>query len=335
MSAGKSKVLICRISWMREYQGLTNDAIIAPAGRFPKQNGWGGECWNFRAWRGRMYGYARVNPHGDPQPVIRRLNSTTDADSVDDVTVVWVAHQGAIDKTYVLGWFEHSTVLGEFLDRPDAERIAHEASVKDLSIEVGQEEVQYFVTCKKEDARLLAESERAFPVPTGKGWMAWQSLLFYPDRGAEHEGFKSRLLDYIDAYRHGRDTSAVPYSAARELDDGRFTVEGKQVLVTHVARERDTGLVKKAKRRFRRTHGQLFCEACAFDFQSKYGSLGKNFIEAHHLKPLTEGSRRTSWKDLMMLCANCHRMVHRQMTQRGGTLTRKEVKELANPSGGE
>lgn len=335
MSAGKSKVLICRISWMREYQGLTNDAIIAPAGRFPKQNGWGGECWNFRAWRGRMYGYARVNPRGDPEPVVRRLNSGTDADSVDDVTVIWVAHQGAIDKTYVLGWFEHSTVLGEFQDRPDAERIADEASVKDVGIEVGQEELQYFVTCKKEEARLLAESERVFPVPTGKGWMASQSLLFYPDGGARHEEFKSRLLDYIDAHRHGRNTSSAPYSTAVELDNRRSAVEGEQVLVTHIARERDTGLVRRAKKRFRRTHGRLFCEACLFDFQSKYGSLGRNFIEAHHVRPLTEGPRRTSWDELMMLCPNCHRMVHLRMNQEGRTLTREEVAEIAHPSDGE
>ena len=86
MTAGLSKVLICRISWMREYVGLTNDAIRVPAGDFPKRNGWGGECWNFRAWRGRMYGYARVNPRADPAPVVRRLNLGTDADSVDGVT---------------------------------------------------------------------------------------------------------------------------------------------------------------------------------------------------------------------------------------------------------
>ena len=66
MAAGLFNVLICRVSWMREYRSLTNDAIIEPAGKFPEQNGWGGECWNFRACCGRMYGYARVNPRGRP-----------------------------------------------------------------------------------------------------------------------------------------------------------------------------------------------------------------------------------------------------------------------------
>ena len=143
-----------------------------------------------------MYGYVRVNSRADPAPVVRRLNSGAVAEYVDDVTVVWVAHGGAINETYVLGWFEHSKVYGEFLDRPDAGRIAREVHSTGIDIEVDQEELRYFVTCKEEDARLLSESERAFRVPTGKGWMASRSLLFYPDGGAEHEGLKRRLLVY-------------------------------------------------------------------------------------------------------------------------------------------
>ena len=318
---------------MREYRGLSNDAIIVPAGTFPRQNGWGGECWNFRAWGGHMYGYARVNSRGDPEPVVRRLNSGTVTDSVDGVTVVWVAHNGAIDETYVIGWFERSTVYSELLDRPDAERIADEAQTWGLDVEVGQEEFKYFVACKREDARLLAESERAFRVPTGKGWMASQSLLFYPDGGAEHEKFKGRLLDYIAARTVGGATQGTSYPDAVELSDGRSTVEGEQVFVTHVVRERDAGLAKKAKDRFRKTHGRLFCEACGFDFEEKYGSLGKCFIEAHHVTPLTEGPRPTNLGDLMMLCPNCHRMVHRQIRRKKRSLTRDESADIANRSG--
>ena len=137
-------------------------------------------------------------------------------------------------------------------------------------------------------------------------------------------------LDYIDAQRHSETTSAVPSSAATELRDAPSTIEGEQVLVIHVSRERHAGLVRRAKENFRKTHGRLFCEACGFDFQSKYGSLGKDFIEAHHVTPLTEGPRHTDPQDLMMLCANCHRMVHRRMNQKGRTLTRDESVDIAN-----
>ena len=315
---------------MREYRGLTNDPINTPAGKFPKENGWGGECWNFRAWRGRVYGYARVNSSNDPAPSVRRLNSHAVAEQVDDVTVVWVAHNGSMDENYVVGWFEHATVHGRFRDRPDAGKIARDAHAEGVDVEVGQEELQYFVCGKKEDARLLAEGERAFRVPIAKGWMARQSLLFYPDRGASHEKFKARLLDYIAATKSNAGTSTNSSPVPAELLDAPGSIEGQQIRVTHHLRERDAGLVKRAKKRFRKKHGALFCEACKFDSKAKYGPLGEDLIEAHHVKPLTEGTRRASLDDLMMLCPNCHRMVHRMINRERRALTRQESLKVAN-----
>ncbi len=57
------------------------------------------------------------------------------------------------------------------------------------------------------------------------------------------------------------------------------------------------------------------CQACNFDFQKVYGEIGCEYIEAHHLKPISElkvgESRNTSEKDFAVLCANCHRMIHK------------------------
>ncbi len=313
---------------MREYRGLTNDAIIFPAGAFPAQHRYGGECWNFKACGQRMYGYARVNRYADPAPVVRRLGGGA-SDSIDDVTVVWVAHRGALDETYVVGWFSNATVFNRYLDRPDAETIADEMGTAGLDIAAGQEELQYFVSARKEDARLLSEDERTFRVPTGRGWMASQFLLFYPDRGAAHQRFKSRVLEYITAWTHTE--AGSPLATRLSADDlaDRHSPEGEQVLVTHRVRERDSQLVKRAKKRFKRTHGRLFCEACEFDFHSRYGALGTDYIEAHHVTPLSKGPRRAEPTDLMMLCANCHRIVHRQIGRTGRSLTRAETLDIA------
>lgn len=57
----------------------------------------------------------------------------------------------------------------------------------------------------------------------------------------------------------------------------------------------------------------LKCEVCGFSFFEFYGEHGRNFIEAHHKKPiskLTPGSR-THINDIALVCANCHRMLHR------------------------
>lgn len=57
------------------------------------------------------------------------------------------------------------------------------------------------------------------------------------------------------------------------------------------------------------------CEACGMEFANKYGSIGEGYIEAHHLRPVsTLENMRTELdplSDFAVLCANCHRMIHR------------------------
>ena len=326
-------VLVCRISWMHKYEGLTNDSIV-PAGRYVRENRWGGECWNFKAHRGHMYGYARVNSSHDPTPVIERLTDRQGANCEHDVTVVWVAHKGSISNNCVVGWFENSKVFSDFKNRKDKRTLVADARRAGIETDDDQEEFQYFVRCRKEDARLLADSERRFPVPIAKGWMGTQSLLFYPDKGVEHEEFRIRLLDYIAACANSKPISSGSYSPSVEPLGEPLTVEGKQALVTHVQRERDASLIRQAKNAFKVKHDRLFCEACGFDFHKKYGSLGDDFIEAHHIRPLAKGGpRNTSPHDLLMLCANCHRMVHRWMNREGRSLTRDESKQVGTRSG--
>ncbi len=66
-------------------------------------------------------------------------------------------------------------------------------------------------------------------------------------------------------------------------------------------------------------HYGFQCQACGFDFAAKYGELGNGYIEAHHLDPLSERPElewtdelQTSVGDVTVLCANCHRMIHRR-----------------------
>ena len=50
------------------------------------------------------------------------------------------------------------------------------------------------------------------------------------------------------------------------------------------------------------------------DFAVEYPGVGDGFIEVHHRAPLAdrapEGSK-TKLEDLALVCANCHRMLHR------------------------
>ncbi|KAA8456940.1 HNH endonuclease [Weissella paramesenteroides] len=60
------------------------------------------------------------------------------------------------------------------------------------------------------------------------------------------------------------------------------------------------------------------CKACGFNFERTYGDIGKFFIEVHHVTPLfslDEEMRIDPRKDLVPLCSNCHRMIHRSKTK--------------------
>jgi len=62
------------------------------------------------------------------------------------------------------------------------------------------------------------------------------------------------------------------------------------------------------------SNGRLACEVCEFDFSIAYGNRGSGFIECHHTKPLaTLGTgTKTHIDDFALVCANCHRMIHRR-----------------------
>lgn len=91
--------------------------------------------------------------------------------------------------------------------------------------------------------------------------------------------------------------------------------EGAIVLRLHRSRERDRALVEKKKAHALATLGKLACEVCTFDFSDAYGDLGQGFIEAHHRKPIStlRMGEKTRIADLALVCANCHRMLHRKM----------------------
>jgi len=55
------------------------------------------------------------------------------------------------------------------------------------------------------------------------------------------------------------------------------------------------------------------CQACGFNFEEKYGKLGREFIECHHKNPLSEriNDIPTTIEDVCVVCSNCHKMLHR------------------------
>jgi 5-methylcytosine-specific restriction protein A len=87
--------------------------------------------------------------------------------------------------------------------------------------------------------------------------------------------------------------------------------EKKQMRV-HLTADRNPKLIRRVKE----AHGYT-CEICGFNFEEKYGELGKDFIEAHHLTPFSELPEDkvinlSPETDFAVVCSNCHSMLHRK-----------------------
>ena len=109
-------------------------------------------------------------------------------------------------------------------------------------------------------------------------------------------------------------------AAATEGD----TIEERRRYRQHRKIERAGNAAKLAKK----AHGHV-CQACGIDFGKIYGEAGQNYIEAHHLLPLSELPEDIPVsldpkKDFAVLCANCHRMIHRK----NGPKTIAELREI-------
>jgi 5-methylcytosine-specific restriction endonuclease McrA len=113
-------------------------------------------------------------------------------------------------------------------------------------------------------------------------------------------------------------------SAADGVQDGADAFieadEGQAELRIHLRRERS----KKLIRAFKATLGDPSCEACGMKFSEVYGQMGAGYIEAHHKVPIAslDDSTKTKLTDLAAVCANCHRMIHKNRLMPVEELTR-------------
>jgi len=96
--------------------------------------------------------------------------------------------------------------------------------------------------------------------------------------------------------------------------------------------ERNPALARRAKE----VYG-CACQVCGFDFVHVYGEIGRTFAEVHHLNPLSERPASewteavlTKIADVAVLCANCHRMIHR----RRPALSLDELRSFMRTEGG-
>ncbi len=122
------------------------------------------------------------------------------------------------------------------------------------------------------------------------------------------------------------------------FDQDQITSGYETKIIKHINKENeiiktDPKLIKQLKK-----NSNYICQACGFKYEKIYGdySKKKDFIEAHHIEPkfkVIEGAKTNkkmsrSAEDFAMLCANCHRMIHRMMRkEKDRVISLKEFKD--------
>lgn len=149
------------------------------------------------------------------------------------------------------------------------------------------------------------------------------------------------MVDFIDPYENiekevnlleGVDKPKKPEELKNPEEYKEYT-EGRRKLIQHIVRERNAQVIKDAKKNFKSINNSLYCEICGFDFEKKYGEIGSNYIEGHHILPISQIDTEYTIRpeEIALVCSNCHRMLHRKKPNRKKTwLTVEELKRQLN-----
>ena len=143
---------------------------------------------------------------------------------------------------------------------------------------------------------------------------------------------QTNCADYEDiiAILSGREVSETTCVEDINLEtatDFRTVREGRRELVYTTRYERSPILRKRAIQ----IHGTT-CMACEFNFRDFYGERGKDYIEVHHLIPLStldDEFEINPVTDMAVVCSNCHRMIHRE---RNNILSIDALKQIISHS---
>jgi len=172
-----NKILFFNTAWMDRYQGITDDKMQG-GGKHIEKYGWGGEMFNFKPLRKRMFGYVQVGGRIN----LNRLGAKKSDENINNVTIVWIAKEPFSGGNYIVGWYKNATV---YRNKQEAEKKSNRKWDK--------YEMGYFVTTKEENSKLLNRDERIVQIPRGKGGMG-QRNIWYGDNNPE---FVKKVFTYI------------------------------------------------------------------------------------------------------------------------------------------
>ncbi|TCN32488.1 5-methylcytosine-specific restriction protein A [Sinorhizobium americanum] len=111
-----------------------------------------------------------------------------------------------------------------------------------------------------------------------------------------------------------------------EVPEDEIFIEGHVITASHRSRDR------RLRRRLLDKCGdeRLVCEVCDFSPPPLTRPLRESFFEAHHSVPLADAAGQTSTRvgDMVLLCAGCHRFIHKLISWRKRWIGVHEARSL-------
>jgi len=145
----------------------------------------------------------------------------------------------------------------------------------------------------------------------------------------EFVGRQAYLSEIAAAIRKGIDLAKSLEIDNGDLNEDFVFAEGHILTAIHLRRERDRRLRKKVLQK-RQRDNRCFCELCEVSFETVDPIHRMAAFEVHHLLPLSLSglSRRTTHKDVALLCAVCHRFIHSAIAAEGRWLSIGQAKAI-------
>jgi len=298
---------------LREFDDLGRDAFLSKYGFGQARNYFvvhGGRRYDSKAIVGAAHGYATGEPlrpaefSGGEATVARRLRELG-LHVVSSASPDWDWQEVvlACALVYENGWRELRTPDPK---AQELSRVLRRLPIHPLSKRPDNFRSPDSVSRKTSD---LATAHPGYPGRPTRGGRTDKLVVgqFIAD--------PTHMLDVATALRRGLEDGLFDdiVEATIPVVDDPESEEGGLLMRQYAKRERDPKLREAKIKQVRQSGRGLGCEVCGFDFEATYGDRGSGYVECHHIVPLHVTGRRTvRLVDLVLICANCHRMIHRR-----------------------
>lgn len=317
----KDKIVFITVDWMKYYRGITEDDIpLGTGGSYPKEKKH--EIFNFLDDDGTCYGYTPPYGRINLKEICRdEIKKCPDGNQyLENVLIIFNASKNDGCKRRVIGFYTGATIFEEPYPNKNPKRI----------IASDNSYAKYNIRVKSENAFIFEnEKERNIFLPYSKkdGYGYGQSNIWYANKNPRSIKFRNDIIIKIEKIINENYSNDL-YNDERKYFEGDITSRVKKIDSIY----RNALARKKCLEYHFHDNKNYKCNLCGFDFEQYYGSLGRNFIEVHHIESHTIKSKTTGMheinpiKDLIPICSNCHSIIHREKP----AVSIKKMREIIN-----